>query len=84
MILRAAARLGVDPGRSWVIGDRIEDVDAGAPLGCPGILVLTGYGRAQARETPAAGWRNVRFVAWDLPAAVAAILGDRAAAGGEG
>lgn len=85
MIRRAAFRLGIDPRRSWVVGDRIEDVDAGAPLGCPGILVLTGYGREQARITPPERWANVRFVAWDLAASVAMILeGDYFGGGGEG
>jgi len=74
MLARASRRLGVDPARSWVIGDRIEDVMSGSPLGCPGILVLSGYGREQARRVPPEAWENVRFVARDLPAAVAAIL----------
>jgi D-glycero-D-manno-heptose 1,7-bisphosphate phosphatase len=75
MLARAASRLDVDPSLSWVIGDRLEDVDAGAPLGCPGVLVLTGYGREQVRLTGPQGWANVRFVAFDLAAGVAAILG---------
>lgn len=74
LILRASARLDIDPRSSWVIGDRIEDVDAGASVGCPGILVLTGYGREQRHTIPPEGWGNVRFIAWDLASAVEAIL----------
>jgi D-glycero-D-manno-heptose 1,7-bisphosphate phosphatase len=74
MIVRASRSLGIDPGQSWVIGDRLEDVASGKPVGCPGILVLTGYGREVARVSRPEQWENVRFVAWDLSAAVTEIL----------
>lgn len=75
MILRAAERHGIDLTRSWSVGDRMEDLAAGVAVGASGILVLTGYGREQARDPSPAVWRNVRYVAWDLPAAVAFVLG---------
>ena len=45
MILRAAREYGIDLQRSYVVGDSVVDIEAGAVAGVPGILVLTGYGR---------------------------------------
>jgi D-glycero-D-manno-heptose 1,7-bisphosphate phosphatase len=45
MLLEAAARLGIDLARSYIVGDRLTDVEAGYRAGCPGILVASpGYG----------------------------------------
>lgn len=45
MLLRAAADLGLDLKRSWMIGDMISDIAAGRNAGCKGsILVRTGEG----------------------------------------
>lgn len=44
MLLRAAARLGVDPSKGIIIGDRTGDIRAGQAAGCKTILVRTGYG----------------------------------------
>jgi len=59
MFLKAAAMAGIDLARSWVIGDKASDLEAGRTAGlCAGILVLTGHGRdhraaALALTTPA-------------------------------
>jgi len=59
MLLRAAERLGIDLAKSWVVGDRARDLEAGRAAGCAGGLhVLTGYGAAEREdairlETPA-------------------------------
>ncbi len=74
MLTRAGARLGIDPRRSWVIGDRWEDIAAGAPLGCRGILVMTGYGREQLAEGGDHALAAQTEVASDLAAAVDRIL----------
>jgi D-glycero-D-manno-heptose 1,7-bisphosphate phosphatase len=48
MLLRAAERLGLDLGTSWVVGDRARDLEAGRRAGCAGGLhVLTGHGPAE-------------------------------------
>jgi histidinol phosphatase-like enzyme len=39
MLVRAIARHGVDPVRSWIVGDSPTDLEAGAVLGIPGVLV---------------------------------------------
>lgn len=43
MLLDAAARLGIDLPRSYLIGDRWRDIDAGHAAGCITILVEHGY-----------------------------------------
>lgn len=46
MLHKAAAMSGIDLGRSWVIGDKASDLEAGRAAGLAGgILVLTGHGR---------------------------------------
>ncbi len=47
MIERGARELGIDLRTSFVIGDRMIDIQAGNALGIPSILVLTGYGEAE-------------------------------------
>jgi len=44
--LRAAEELGIDLQRSFMVGDKIADIEAGENAGCQPILVLTGYGSA--------------------------------------
>jgi D-glycero-D-manno-heptose 1,7-bisphosphate phosphatase len=47
LILKATAEMGIDPSRSFMVGDKIADVKAGQSSGCKGILVLTGYGSGE-------------------------------------
>ena len=47
MLLDAARDLDLELGRSWVVGDRESDLEAGKRLGVRGILVLTGYGKQE-------------------------------------
>ncbi len=68
MLLRAAADLGLDPAKSWMIGDRPSDLQAGAAAGCRTVLVRTGYGAT------ADGFGNEVIVAVNLAAAVGQIL----------
>ena len=48
LLEQAAADLGLDLHRSYVVGDRWSDVRCGAAVGATSILVLTGYGRGAA------------------------------------
>ena len=43
LILQAAARHGIDPFRSFLVGDRWRDIDAGYAAGCRTILIDRGY-----------------------------------------
>jgi D-glycero-D-manno-heptose 1,7-bisphosphate phosphatase len=44
MILRARDKLGVDLARSFMVGDRWRDIEAGRLAGCRTILIGDGYG----------------------------------------
>ncbi len=46
MLLDAAARLGLDLTRSWMVGDRWGDIDAGHAAGCRTIFLDRGYTEA--------------------------------------
>ena len=51
MLLRAAAELQLDLGRSWMIGDRWRDVDCGARAACRTIFIDWGYAE-ELRQKP--------------------------------
>ncbi|MGV3520161.1 D-glycero-alpha-D-manno-heptose-1,7-bisphosphate 7-phosphatase [Luteitalea sp.] len=70
---RAAAHLGIDLSRSWMVGDRWGDVQLAGTAGMAGgVLVRTGYGRsAEARPVPGV---TPAFVAEDLIDAASWIL----------
>jgi D-glycero-D-manno-heptose 1,7-bisphosphate phosphatase len=42
MIFRAAAEHGIDPANSWMVGDILDDIEAGRRAGCTTILVDNG------------------------------------------
>jgi histidinol-phosphate phosphatase family protein len=42
MILRLSAEHGIDPGGSWMVGDILDDVQAGRGAGCRTILIDNG------------------------------------------
>jgi len=74
MIYHAAADLGLDPTRSYVVGDKWSDVALARHVGATGILVRTGYGVTQAArpDCPADA-----VVVADLMAATVRILEQR-------
>jgi D-glycero-D-manno-heptose 1,7-bisphosphate phosphatase len=43
MLLRDGAAYGIDLRRSFIVGDRWRDIDAGAAAGCRTILIDAGY-----------------------------------------
>jgi D-glycero-D-manno-heptose 1,7-bisphosphate phosphatase len=67
MLLRAAEEHGLDLSRSWMVGDKAVDLEAGRRAGCRVALVRTGYGHS----VDAAG---ADLVATDLAEAVDLIL----------
>ena len=69
MLLRAAAELGIDPSKSWMVGDRLTDLQAGAAAGCRTILVRTGYGSGTGIAGPDAKLNLVAV----LPSVVEAV-----------
>jgi D-glycero-D-manno-heptose 1,7-bisphosphate phosphatase len=66
MLLRAAEELGIDPGRSFMVGDKPSDVEAGRRAGCRTILLANRRGvRAEEEraDVVAADWSEVlRYV----------------------
>ena len=50
LVERAARELDIDLGRSFVVGDKLSDLEAGAAAGCRGVLVRTGYGAEEERR----------------------------------
>jgi phosphoglycolate phosphatase-like HAD superfamily hydrolase len=52
MLLRAAAELDLDLARSFMIGDRPSDVEAGRRAGCTTIRVRSGVHLAPPIESP--------------------------------
>jgi len=50
MLLRAAEELRIDPNHSYMVGDTLKDIEAGAKAGAQGILVRTGFGEEAAAE----------------------------------
>ena len=69
MFERAIRELGLDPARSWLVGDRLRDLAAAPALGARAALVRTGYGRGEEAEAPADA-----IVEDDLAAVARAIL----------
>jgi D-glycero-D-manno-heptose 1,7-bisphosphate phosphatase len=66
MLLDAAARLGLDLGASFMVGDRWRDVDAGRSAGCRVVFVDRGYDEP-LREEPDAVVQSVEGAAqWIL------------------
>jgi D-glycero-D-manno-heptose 1,7-bisphosphate phosphatase len=77
MLLAAAEELNLDLSTSWMVGDKLLDLEAGLRAGCRGaVLVATGYGqkwRAEAAQRAATDAR-IRFAA-SLREAVAVVTG---------
>ena len=72
LLQRAAAELGLDLARSFVVGDRWKDLGAGEAIGARGVLVRTGVGRDQEQQSGARPAGAV--IVDDLAAAAAWIL----------
>lgn len=73
MLLRAAREYGVGLSESYLIGDSITDIQAGAQVGCATILVRTGQGKRYLQrigEQPV----NPDYVVSDLYEAVKLVL----------
>ncbi|MFA5322206.1 MAG: HAD family hydrolase [Smithella sp.] len=80
MLVRAAQDLNIDLAKSYLIGDRLNDMEAAKKAGVKGILVRTGYGsELQQQDVPdkATPENKPDFVAADILGAVKWILKGR-------
>ena len=71
LLLQASADLGIDLQRSFMIGDKIADIEAGENAGCQPILVQTGYGQESRLRID----ESRAIICADLASAVGVILG---------
>lgn len=69
---QAAAELGIDLARSWVIGDKWLDVQLAERIGGRGVLVRTGWGRIEEAVRPEG--QAVDAICDTLAGAVAHVL----------
>lgn len=74
MLLQAAEEHGIDLSASFMVGDSLDDIEAGRRAGCRTVLVRTGYGGESESRLAATGPRP-DHVAADLAAAAAFIAG---------
>lgn len=72
LVLQAAVEHGVDPGVSYVVGDKASDMELAGNTGSKSVLVLTGMGRSEAQKLTA----TPDHIAPDIMAAVEWILAD--------
>lgn len=70
LLLKAAADLGLDLSRSWLIGDILDDVEAGRRAGCRTVLLDVG----SETEWQPGPWRHPEAVAESLAEAAAFIV----------
>lgn len=70
MLLRAAEEYDIDLHASFMVGDKLADIEAGERAGCRSILVLTGYGASVAAQPASALVEKYP----DLSCAVSTIL----------
>jgi D-glycero-D-manno-heptose 1,7-bisphosphate phosphatase len=69
MLRRAADEIGLDLERSWLIGDILDDIEAGNRAGCRTVLVDLG-----TEQLPETSIRRPAFVARDTIHALDIVL----------
>lgn len=73
LLIQASTDLGLDLQKSFMIGDKLADIEAGENAGCQPILVLTGYGLESRLQIEV----NRAIICEDFCAAVDVILGNK-------
>ncbi|MFH1701397.1 MAG: D-glycero-beta-D-manno-heptose 1,7-bisphosphate 7-phosphatase [Candidatus Zixiibacteriota bacterium] len=74
MLEKSAMELGIDLKRSYMIGDKLSDVQCGQAAGAIPVLVRTGYGMETEKDYPAAPYPPPYFLCDNLSAAADRIL----------
>ena len=70
MLIMAGNDLEIDMKRSFLVGDKLTDIEAGKRVGCKTILVKTGFGAEQLKDNRI----DCEYIADDLFQAVEYIL----------
>jgi D,D-heptose 1,7-bisphosphate phosphatase len=79
MLFQAAREMNIDLTRSYIIGDRYNDMEAGKKVGVKGILVKTGFGQSLLQDDgpdKLTDYNQPDFIAADILEAVRWILKD--------
>jgi len=63
LLLEAQRKHGIDLSRSFVVGDRWRDIDAGRSAGCKTVLIDYGYRERKPAQPPDATVRSLREAA---------------------
>ena len=71
MLLQAAAEHRVDLAQSWMVGDILNDVEAGRRAGCKSILIDNGGETEWIKDNP---YREPDFITGNMPGAAMYIL----------
>ena len=76
LLLQAARELNLDLAGSYMVGDRLKDVEMARNAGMKAVLVLTGYGKGELEFVAPTSRVKPDFIARDLLEAVDLIVND--------
>ena len=76
MLRQAADECNLDVNRSYLVGDKLSDIECAGRAGVKGILVLTGYGAEECKRLDRAPGVHPSFIAADLREAAGWIVND--------
>lgn len=76
LILQALKKYPIDLKKSYLVGDKIIDIETAQNIGIKGILVLTGYGKGELKYVAPKKGIKPYFVAKDLKEAAEFIIKD--------
>jgi len=76
MLAQAADEHGIDLTQSYLVGDKLTDVECAQRAGSRGILVLTGYGKEEVKKIDDASSAKPVFIAQNLLEAAQWIIED--------
>ncbi|MFN2258118.1 MAG: D-glycero-beta-D-manno-heptose 1,7-bisphosphate 7-phosphatase [Desulfuromonadaceae bacterium] len=76
LLFEAAQDLNIDLATSYMVGDKVADLEAGLGAGCHPILVRTGYGDKTCEKSTVLKWQETERIAVcdDLRAAARHII----------
>lgn len=78
MLMKAQREFNIDFRQSFIVGDRLSDIEAGKRVGCKTIIVRTGYGLEELSNNHV----ECEYIANDLYDAVESILDSTHSRGG--